>query len=91
MTTPFSKKCEIITVFTDEFEGEDWTKDFFDFYNLGIPFAVGVADNLITLGDRGIEYVNDAWDGLLKLLGIDPFAEFDSYNEMMEIANESWK
>ena len=53
--------------------------------------SVGVTDNLITLNERGIEHVNDAWDGLLKLLGLDPFAQFDSYSEMMEIANESWK
>ena len=86
--TPFSKKCEILTEFSDLYSGTDWTADYFGFYNLGVPWAIGTYRNYLTINERGIEYVEQAWKGLLELFGIDSYAEFDSLDELMEVANE---
>lgn len=86
--TPFSKKCEIIKDFSTTYRGLDWTDDYFEFYNLGVPWAVGAHYGDITLNERGVEYVGDAWNGLLKLFGVDPYAEFSSLNELLDFADE---
>lgn len=86
--TPFSKQCEIITDFAELYVGIDWTQDYFDFYNLGVPWAIGQHYGDLTLNERGIEYVNEAWKGLLKLLGVDEYAEIFSLTNLMEIADE---
>jgi len=86
--TPFSKKCEILTDFSDMYSSSDWAKDYFDFYNLGVPWALGVHRNYLTLNEKGVEYVEQSWKGLLEFFSIDPYAKFDSLDELIEFANE---
>ena len=86
--TPFSKKCQMIKEFSELYRDLYWTKDYFDFYNLGVPWAVGVHYGDVTLNDKGMKEVEEAWKGLLKLFGLDPYAAFDSLDELMEFANE---
>ncbi len=87
--TPFSNKCAIITEFSELYSQEDWTQDFFAFYNLGVPWAIGAHYGDITLNERGIEYVDQAWQGLLKMFDLDPYAEFDDLVQLLEVSNES--
>lgn len=84
--TPFSKKCEIIVNFTDAASQEPWAKGFFSYYDLGVAFAIGVNGNLITLNDGGTRYVNDTWDGLCKLLGVDSYGAYSDISDIMEFA-----
>lgn len=86
--TPFSKKCEVITDFSEMYADAEWAADYFSFYNLGIPWAIGAHYNDLTLNDNGIFYVEQAWTGLLNLLGVDSYGEYDSLSTLMEIANE---
>jgi len=88
--TPFSNKCEIIKDFSELYSEEEWAQDYFAFYNLGVPWAIGQHYGDLTLNERGIEYVEHAWNGLLRLYGIDEYASFDSLTQLMEVANESW-
>lgn len=86
--TPFSKKCEVITDFSELYADADWAADYFDFYNLGVPWAIGCHYGDLTLNDRGVEYVEQSWLGLLSLLGVDKYADISSIDNLMEIANE---
>ena len=88
--TPFSKKCEIISDFADSARGMEWAKDYFDFYDLGVPFAIGVAGGYITVApdSLGTEYIDEAWNGLCALWGVDSYGDYDSISELAEIANE---
>ena len=86
--TPFSSKCEIIKEFSELYRDLYWTKDYFDFYNLGVPWAIGAYYGDITLNDKGVEEVEASWNALIRLLGVDPYAEFDSLDELMEVASD---
>jgi hypothetical protein len=86
--TPFSKKCEIIKDFSDLYRDLYWTEDYFGFYNLGIPYAVGAHYGDITLNEKGTKEVDEAWKGLLKLFSLDPYAAFDSLDDLMAFADE---
>jgi len=85
-STPFSKRCEIITNFTDIANTESWAQGFFDFYDLGVPFAIGSNGGMITLNDDGIRYVNDAWEGMCELLGVDPYGQYADIRDIMQFA-----
>jgi hypothetical protein len=84
--TPFSKRCEIITNFTDIAMSESWASGFFDFYDLGVAFAIGANGNMLTLHDEGMRYVNDTWDGMCELLGVDNYGSYDDIRHLMEFA-----
>lgn len=84
--TPFSKRCEIITNFTDIAMGESWAQGFFDYFDLGVAFAIGVNGDMLTLKDEGVRYVNDTWDGMCELLGVDNYGTYDSIRDVMQFA-----
>jgi len=87
--TPFLTKCQIICEFTELYPNADWASDYFAFYNLGVPWALGVAYGDITAHDNAVKYIDAAFIGLLDLLGVDKYAEFDTLTQLMEVANES--
>lgn len=88
--TPFSKKCAILADFASAVSGEDWTKDFFDFHDLGIPFAIGQSQGYITIipNTQGEQYVNDTWIAFCDLLGIDHYGDYDSLAEIIELQQD---
>ena len=86
--TPFLTKCEIISYFSTNYENQDWAKEYLAFHNLGVPYASGVFFGHLTVNERGIQEIDEAWLGLLQLLGVDEYAEIDSLNDLMEISNE---
>jgi hypothetical protein len=84
--TPFSKKCEIITLFVDSVGDQSWTQGFMQFYDLGIAFSIGANGNHITIHDSGKKYVEQAWEGLCELLGVDSYGNYESIEYLMEFA-----
>ena len=85
--TPFSKRCEIIRDFAEVYRGEEWAEDYFSFYTLGVPWAIGVAYGDIIVNEQGVEYVDMAYEGLLKLFGVDKYADLDSLSELLAISD----
>lgn len=84
--TPFSKKCEIITMFIDSVGDQSWAQGFVRFYDLGIPFAIGYHNNHIIINESGNDFVEAAWEGLCELLGVDSYGNYDSLESIMEFA-----
>jgi len=91
--TPFSKKCEILKDYylDNRFESSDYG-DLITIYDLGFPAAMLYLDDAATLTDKGIEYVDEAWQAVCDKLEIDYLGDYDSYNHMWEIVNaEEWQ
>jgi hypothetical protein len=84
--TPFSKKCEIITLFVDVVGNQSWTHGFIQYYDLGIAFSIGFNGNHITVNESGEKFVEQAWDGLCELLGVDSYGNYESLEALMEFA-----
>ena len=88
-STPFSKRCEIIKDLSELYIGLEWVQDFVSWHNLGVPWAIGSFYGDITLNERGIEYVNETWNALLKSLSVDD-DNFDSVTDLLEASSVSW-
>lgn len=86
MTTTFSNKCEIIGRAYGEWAGDDFWQPIFTEYDLGFAFAFGVDYDMLTLNDTGVEMVEKAWSIFCNTLGIDPYGEYMSLDEMVEFS-----
>ena len=84
--TPFSKKCEIIRDFTETALMEDAYPDFVTVNDLGCAFALGVADDMLTLNERGMRWVEETWQDLCIRLEIDMYGEYVSLDQMLDFA-----
>lgn len=85
--TPFSKRVQILTSMYQT-ERDTAYEDFIQTNDLGFPAAVLLTLGAVTLTDTGTRYVNDTFDALCDLLGIDRYGDFDNLDQMEAIANE---
>jgi len=96
-STPFSKKCEILKDFYMEYRDPSWAAvsdvhDIIRFYDLGFPAAMLVVDNAATLTDKGMQYVEDTWQGMCEWFGIDYLANYLNFDDVKEVSSyEEWQ
>lgn len=86
--TPFSKRVEIMHEFYMDYSGSEEYDDFISLNDLGFPAATLSYTGAATLNDNGMAYVNDTWNALCELLGIDSYGDYDNLDSLMEFANE---
>jgi hypothetical protein len=84
--TPFSKKCEIIRDFAETTLAEDAYPEFITRNDLGCAFALGVADDMLTLNERGMRWVEETWTDLCENLEIDMYGNYESLDHMLNLA-----
>jgi len=87
--TPFRKKCEILADLWLNYRNDQNFQDFIQYNDLALPFAYGVANNILEVSaDSQIPYfVDEAWRLLLEGLGIEDFG-FDSLDDLLSIESE---
>lgn len=69
-------QARIISEFSDDFGSNPEWKDFFDYNNLGVPYAIGiVSKHILSLSADGERYVAMTWDDLCDRAGV--FADGD--------------
>ena len=81
--TRFSNRCKILVLFSDRYVKEPWAQGFFTFYSLGLSYAIGYLSEHLTLTDKGMEVVDEAWQSLCELLDIDYHGDYQTLAEMM--------
>lgn len=85
--TPFSKRVEIVSDFYMHY-GYDY-EELLATFDLGFPLAVAVAQGGIDkLTDKGIEWIDQTFIGILDQLELDIYGDYDSVDEILELANE---
>jgi hypothetical protein len=82
----FSKKCEILTEVSLTFQGEDGWDYFFEQFDLGLPLAAAIHHGGAEANAKGIEWIDEAWEGLCEMLNIDKYGEYPNMEEMMNFA-----
>jgi hypothetical protein len=84
-TTPFSKKCEILSDLWLEYRDDEEFKDFFEYSDLGLPMAYGFQAKLIEkLAPEGIRIIEESFRLLLGGLSVEDTG-FDSLEDLLEI------
>lgn len=89
--TAFSDKCDILATFllaSKEMDISDDWRDFIVTYDIGLPVAFAVANNIATLIDGMDFYIEDTWDAFCSLLGLDPDLEYSSLTDMFSTSME---
>jgi len=69
--TDFSNKIEILGELYDSYRNDKDYDDFFYYNDLGLPLAYYAHNNLVTLSDTAIKWVESCWEKLLEILGYD--------------------
>jgi hypothetical protein len=83
--TPFEKRCEILADLWLSYSKNEELQDFIVYNDLALPFAYGLANNLIEYSaSAGIKpFINEAWDLLLTGLGIED-DNYDTIEQMLD-------
>jgi len=76
-------KAEIITQFTAEYISNRDYQDFFDYNDLGVPIAVALKGNFVTLTSEGEKLFNETYSQLCKLFDADENEEYEDLDELI--------
>ena len=75
-------KAEILVQFTqDEFNSGEY-EEFFDYNDLGIPLAIAIHNDLVTLTEQGVSLFNETWYDLCLLFNANPDLEYESIDDL---------
>lgn len=84
-------KIKIINEFIDESHPEGMRQDWFEWNDMGVPFALGVQEELITLTKKGEETVNETYKDIFNYIdnGADHLKdeEFESLQDIYDRLN----
>jgi hypothetical protein len=61
MTTPIETKARIIAEFTALQVPRNANKEFFEYNDLGVPVAIAMSANAVTLTEVGVDIIEETW------------------------------
>lgn len=81
-TTPFSKRCEILSELWMNHKDEETFEEFIEYNDLGLPMAHLIDEKLVEPTRQGQIYIDETFDLLLNVLDIEDEG-YDSLSEML--------
>jgi len=76
-----TKKCEILNELWLKYRHDESFEDFIDYNDLGLPIAVLVAEEIMSMTPRAEIYLQETWDLFIAALDIED-KEYVSLDEM---------
>lgn len=89
MTTPYHKKCSILSELWTGYKNNKDMADFFEYNDLGLPLAFIIDQKIVKSTPKAQVYVEQTFELLVDSLGLDPDDEFESLDEMLELQADS--
>lgn len=86
--TPFSNQVDILSELYLEYSDDEQWQGFLKIYDLGIPLAVAIANGGASANSKGESWINESYIALCELLQIDSHGNYESLEDMLELANE---
>ena len=83
MSTDFSIKCEILAEVHQEATWNIDLNEFREYNDLGLPLAYSLDKDLIELKEGAEFYIEDTWNNLCEMLGVDNEEEFIDSEDML--------
>jgi hypothetical protein len=81
------QKAEIIFDFINKYRSDEAFDEFFSYNDLGVPMAVMIVNELVTLTEKGLQVINETWEDLCENLNYaDPEYDYESLDELIEKA-----
>ena len=53
-------------------------------YDLAFPFALGVVHGFISLNESGVALIEECWDAMCGMMGVDPEGIYADYSEWID-------
>ncbi len=79
----FSKKAQIVADYYVHMSNESWRAE----NDLGAPLAYALVRGWVDeVRDEGAMWIETSYSDILETYGLDPYSEFDSLNDLLEIA-----
>lgn len=86
--TDFSDKAQILAELWMEYRDEEEYQDFLEYNDLGLPLSYAYVNNIAELTQAGEEMIEETWDMLLGSLGIEEDTGFESFDDLLLVADE---
>lgn len=85
--TTLEAKTQILSDYWFQYSQEPDHAEFIEIHDIGIPLAVLILLDHATATPSGVEWINSDFEDLLGKFGVDPLGDFDSLDEIVEIAS----
>jgi hypothetical protein len=89
MSTPYKIKHKILANLWTNYKDDQDMTDFFEFNDLGLPLAFMIEQKIVKSTPVAQVYVEETFELLVDSLGLDPDDEFESIDEMLELADSN--
>ena len=89
MSTPYKIKHKILANLWTNYKDDQDMNDFFEFNDLGLPLAFMIEQKIVKSTPVAQVYVEETFELLVDSLGLDPDDEFESIDEMLELADSN--
>lgn len=77
-------KARILVEFIQRYFADDEYDDFFDYNDLGVPMAVMIVNDLVTLTDEGKNLLNETYLEMCAAIGCDNNADYTDLDDMFD-------
>ena len=84
--TTLDNKIQILNDFYIEFGSDGVYADFIEVHDLGLPLAVLITQGHALATESGITWIHDDFTALCEELGVDRHGDYESLDDMLEIA-----
>lgn len=81
--TSFENRCDILSDLWLEYKDDPQFADFVSYNDLGLPLSFLISEGLVTPSDKATVMVNETFVLLLRSLGIEEDAGFDSLDDLL--------
>lgn len=81
-STPYSKKCEILSTFWMNYRDQEGFEDFIEYNDLALPLAFAIAENIVESTQVAEVYILESWELMCSALGLDSKLNYESLDDM---------
>jgi hypothetical protein len=86
-TTPIETRIDILADFYIDYKNNEQFEDFFTYNDLGLPLAYALSSGIVTATGLSDSFINETFDLLLEVLGIDEDTGFDTLADLVALVN----
>jgi hypothetical protein len=80
-------KAQIIMAFAEQQVNNTEFDDFYNYHDVGVPLSICISFDLVILNDTGQEVIDETYNALCEIVGVDSEENFLDYEDFIENSN----
>ena len=77
------QKAKIVVQFTEELRETNEYTDFFEYHDLGVPFAIGLLNEMISISEKGEELIEETFNHICDEYGVDRNSDYEDLEDLI--------